>query len=144
MFRGFLPKANNASVEILLRNGENCMRSGFITRKLATAIVTTVVLVYFLAKTPSPKILFIPFLLCSISSMGKNLGLLLNKKKFALFFDRLFKVSFFLFWFGFLIFACYIMIRDHNYRMLPFTLPFWLAGFFFFKRKFFKKADKME
>lgn len=120
------------------------MRNVFITRKLITASIAAVLLIYFIGKTPSPKIIFIPFLLCSIASMGKNLGLLLNKKKFALFFDRLFKVSFFLFWFGFLVVACYIMIRDHNYRMLPFTLPFWFAGIFFAKRKFFKKTDNDE
>lgn len=111
------------------------MRNGLIVRKLLTAITAMVLLIYFMGKTTSPKIIFVPFLLCSIASIGKNLGLLFNKKKFALVFDTLFEACFFLFWFGFLATVCYIMIRDSNTRMLPFTVPFWLAGIYFAKRK---------
>lgn len=118
------------------------MRNSLIIRKLVTAIIVLILLVYFVSRTASSKIIFVPFLFCSIASIGKNFGLLLNKKRLALFCDRLFKGGFFLFWFGFLIVACYIMIRDSNYGMILYTVPFWLAGIFFAKRKFLNRTDK--
>lgn len=118
------------------------MRNTLIVRKLITAITVMILLVYFMGKTTSPIIIFIPFLFCSIASIGKNFGLLYNKKELALFFDKLFKASFFLFWFGFLFVACYIMIRDNNYRMIFYTVPFWLAGIFFIKRKLFGRKKR--
>ena len=118
------------------------MRSGVAVRKLMTAISVLVLLVYFMGKTTSPIIIFVPFLFCSIASIGKNIGLLFNKKKLALFSDKLFKVSFFLFWFGFLLVTCYIMIRDNNYRMIIYTVPFWLAGILFIKRKLLKRKER--
>ena len=118
------------------------MRNGLIIRKLITAITVLLLLLYFMSKTTSPIIIFVPFLFCSIASIGKNFGLLFNKKKLALFSDKLFKASFFLFWFGFLFVACYIMIRDNNCRMILYTVPFWLAGIFFVKRKLVNRKEK--
>ena len=112
------------------------MKSVLITRKLTKAVFALVILIYFLIRTTSPKIILAPFLICCIASIGKNLGLLSNKTKIAWFFDRLFKVVFFLSWFAFLIFACYIAVRDGNYKVIIFTLPFWFGGLFFVKRKF--------
>lgn len=118
------------------------MKSALITRKLIKASIALVILAYFVIRTTSPKIIFAPFLICCIASIGKNLGLLFNRKKIAWFFDRLFKVVFFLSWFAFLIVACYIAIRDGNYKVILFTLPFWLGGLFFAKRKFQSKKDR--
>ena len=119
------------------------MKSALITRKLTKAAIALVILVYFVIKTTSPKIIFTPFLICCIASIGKNLGLLFNQTKIAWFFDKLFKVVFFLSWFAFLIVACHIAVRDGNYKVILFTLPFWLGGLFFAKRKLLnKKADK--
>jgi len=118
-----------------------------LIRKLAAALLTLVLLVWLTAKTSGPKIIFVPFLFCSVASVGKNAALLLSKNGNAQFFERaawicgkVFKIGFFLFWFGFLIVGDYILIRDRNYGMLLFTLPFWLAGFFFMKK--FSDKDK--
>ena len=116
------------------------MKTALIGRKLIKAIIASVILVYFMIQTNSPKIIFVPFLICGIASIGKNFGLLLNKKVFALFCDKLFKVVFFLSWFVFLIIACYIAVSDGNYKVIFFTLPFWLGGLFFAKRKLLKKS----
>jgi len=112
------------------------MRNTLIIRKLITAVAVLGLLVYFMCRTPSARIIFIPFLFCSIASIGKHLSLLFDKKRAALFFDRLFKGGFFLFWFGFLLAAGYIAVRDRHYGMLLYSVPFWLAGIFFLKRKF--------
>ena len=120
------------------------MINALIGRKLVKAIIAVIILVYFMARTTGPKIIFVPFLFCAFAGIGKNIGLLFNKKRLALFFDRVFKVSFFLLWFGFLAVVCYFMMRDGNYRMLPFTLPFWLVGIFFVNRKFTKQDRNRE
>lgn len=118
------------------------MKRVFIVRKLIIALIALAILLYFVFKTTSPKIIFAPFLICSIASAGKNLSMLFNKLKIALFFDILFKITFFLSWFIFLAVVCYIAVRDANYKIIFFTLPFWLGGLFFVKRKFFNKKDK--
>ena len=73
------------------------------------------------------------------ASIGKNLALLFGQTKIALFFDRVFKVVFFLSWFAFLAVACCVAVRDGNNKVLLFTLPLWLGGLFFLKRKLLPK-----
>ena len=50
---------------------------------------------------------------------------------------KLFDILFFIFWFGFLIVADYVCLRDQNYGMLVYTLLFWIAGFLFAKKRLF-------
>ncbi len=118
------------------------MKNVFAVRKLLVAVMGFVLILYFLCKTTSHKIIFVPFLFCSFTSAGKYLGVILNKIRAAEIFDKLFKVSFFVFWFGFLIFAAFISIRDKNYSMLIFTLPFFAAGIYFVVKKFRKKVKE--
>ncbi len=51
------------------------------------------------------------------------------------FLRKLFTVAFLLYWFGFLIVAVFVCIRDKDYGMLLFTLPFWLAGIYVIKKR---------
>ena len=118
------------------------MKSALITRKLIKAVIALIILIYFVIKTTSPKIIFVPFMVCCIASIGKNLGLLFDKKICALFLDKLFKIVFFLSWFGFLIVVAYMALRDGNYKMILFTLPFWIGGLFFVKGKLLNKKDR--
>ena len=90
--------------------------------------------------TASPRVLFVPFLLCCAASIGKNLGLLFNRARLALFFDQAFKITFFLSWFGFLIAACGFAVKGENYKVLFLILPLWLGGLFFLTRKLRRKA----
>lgn len=57
-------------------------------------------------------------------------------------FYKLYTIIFFLFWFGFLIFAAYICIRDENYGMLLYSGLFWIAGIVFAKKKLFNSNQK--
>lgn len=120
------------------------MKNTIYTRKLITSIIATILLIYFMLKTTSPKIIFVPFLICSIAMAAKSISLLLGKQKIATIFDYVFKAGFFLFWFGFLIGASYIALRDNNLQMLIFSLPFWFIGLFFLKNKFLKTKPKKE
>ncbi len=93
-------------------------------------------------KTTSPKIIFVPFLICSIAMIGKSIGLILDKRKCATVFDKIFKGGFLLFWFGFLFVACYISIKEKSYSLTVFSLPFWLVGSYFLKNKFLNMEPK--
>lgn len=57
-------------------------------------------------------------------------------------FHKIFIIIFFLFWFGFLIFAAYICLRDENYGMLLYSGLFWIVGIIFAKKKLFDKKTK--
>ena len=111
------------------------MKNTFFICKLISAIFITITLIYFMLKTPSPKIIFLPFLICSISMAGKLIGLIMNKRTCVVIFDILFKIGFFSFWFGGLIFALYLCLSERNYRLILFTIPFWLVGIYVIKNK---------
>ena len=114
------------------------MKQGFYTARLISVVFITIMLLYFMINTPSLKIIFIPFLICSIAMAVKYAALILHMPHFAKLCDKLFAAGFFLFWFGFLAVAGYISIRDNQLNMLLFSIPFWLAGFFFAKKRLFK------
>lgn len=118
------------------------MKQSIFLKKIISSIFITATLLYFMANTPSPKIIFVPFLICSLSMAGQNIALLLNKEKIAIAFHKLFAAGFFLFWFGFLAIAAYLCIRDKNYSLLVFSIPFWVVGVCFAKNRLFRGKPK--
>lgn len=107
------------------------------------------------------RMVIIPFLICALSILigavillletinevktpqeNKNNSEYKNKKmlyhNFSNFFSKLYIIGFLLFWFGFLIVGCYIIIREQSYSMLLFSIPFWIAGIFIVYKKFKK------
>lgn len=117
------------------------MKNSDFISKLISSVIITVILIYFMIKTTDMRIVFIPFLICSISMTLKNVGLIFEKESMIAFFDKLFKIGFFLFWFGFLVAADYICIRDKKYDLFIFSLLFWFAGIYFIKKKLFDKGE---
>lgn len=118
------------------------MKKSLAMRKLITSILVTVTLLYFMAKSQSPKIIFIPFLICGLSMAGKSIGQILDKKKLELIFGKIFVFGFLLFFIGFLAFAGYTSIRDKNYSLLVFLIPFCIVGIFLIKNKLLNKKQK--
>lgn len=118
------------------------MKKNIYTSKLISSVFITMILFYFMVKTTSPKVIFIPFLLSGVSMVGKNVALILDKKKYAIIFAKLFIVGFLIFWFGFLTVAGYRSVRDKNYSMLIFALPFWLVGIYLVKKKLLNTESK--
>lgn len=118
------------------------MKKSLATRNLMSSIMVTMALLYFMVKSPSPKIIFVSFLICGISMAGKSIAQILNKKKLELIFGKLFILGFLLFFIGFLVVAGYISIRDKNYSLLMFSIPFWLVGIFLIKNKLLNKKQK--
>lgn len=104
------------------------MKNAFYAINLISSILVTAILLYFIANTSSPKIIFVPFLICSLSMAGLNGAKILNNQKHATLFQKLFIKGFLLFWFGFLIVAVFIIIRDKQFSTIIFLLPFWLVG----------------
>ena len=95
-------------------------------------------------KSPSPKIIFIPFLICSLSMVGKSIARIMNKEKMEFIFGKMFTLGFLLFFIGFLIFAGYVSIRDKNYSLLIFSIPFWLIGIFLIRKRFLNKNGEKD
>lgn len=119
------------------------MRKTLAVRNLIASLFVTGIVLYLMAKTPSPKIIFVPFLICGLSLAGKSFGQFMVREKWVTVFHKLFILGFLLFWFGFLAAAAFISIRDKRYGMLMFTLPFWVVGFFLVKNKLLgKKSSK--
>lgn len=118
------------------------MRKSIYTSKLISAIFVTILLTRSMIITPSPKIIFVPFLICSISMTMEQIGLILNKRKLAMIFHKFFIIGFFLFWFGVLIVGAYVCLREKNYGLLLFTIPFWLIGIYIIKRKLLNMKPK--
>ena len=110
-------------------------------RKLVSSIIATILLIYFMIKTPSPKKIFVPFLICGISMIGKSISLMIEKKKYATIFDKSFIISFLLFWFGFIIMWCYTSFKQGNPIQTIFTIPFLIAGIYIIKKKLLKPKE---
>ena len=110
-------------------------------RKLVTSVFATILLIYFMIKTTSPNIIFVPFLICGISMIGKCVCLLMDKKKYATIFNKVFIISFLLFWFGFIIMWCYTSFKQGNPLQTIFTLQFWISGIYIAKKKLLKPKE---
>lgn len=112
------------------------MRKNNFKSQLLTSVIVTILLIYFMTKATSTKLIFAPFLICSISMIGNQVVLLLGKSKLSEFFSKIFAISFFLFWFGFLVVAAYICLRDKQYGLLLYSTIFWIVGIVFAKNRF--------
>ena len=111
---------------------------------LVVSVGTTTILLYVMAKTTSPKVILLPFLICALAMAGKSISQLLGKDKWAAVFHKLFVGAFLLFLFGFLAVAGYITIRDKNYSILLLIVPFFLIGVFLLKRKLLGRKSEKE
>lgn len=123
--------------------GINYMNNkSFFISKLIYSILIAVVLIYLCLKTPSNKIIFIPFLICSFAQILKYIFLILEKTKYIQVINKIFVVGFLLFWFGFLVYSIYYSLLKKEYSLLLFSIPFWLVGILILKKLI--KDDKSE
>lgn len=118
------------------------MKKSLVVRRLISSIMTTLLLLHFMEKALSPKIIFIPFLISGVSMVGKSIAQMLDHKKLEFIFGKIFVFGFLLFFIGFLAFAGYISIRDKNYSLLVFMIPFYIAGIFLIKNRLLHKKHE--
>lgn len=115
-------------------------RNVLIGRIIRSTIIVLVLFLIFFHNSGIAKIMIIPFITCGLFSLGKNVCFLINKKKYANIFRKLFAKSFLAFWFCFLILWSYLVIKENNYWTLLITIPFWIAGIYII-RKFFLEIE---
>lgn len=104
------------------------MKQRVLLKKVIASVFCIAALIYFMLNTTSPKIIFVPFLICAVAMAGQCVALLLHHERLAGWFHMAFGGGFFLFWFGFLTAAACLCIRDKSFGMLAFSIPFWLVG----------------
>lgn len=108
-------------------------------KTIIKSVITFIFLLYIINKDQDviSIIIMIPFLLCSFFSMGKEICLIIGKKKFAILFTQLFVISFLIFWFGLLLFGTLSLIKGNDYFSVVFTVPFWIAGIYMIRHFLF-------
>ena len=115
-------------------------QSGFILDILYSLFFTGSMIYVFSKQTSDFKIIIIPFIICGIADLGKSIFSAADKLQYAKIFEKIYGISFLLFWFGFLIAEAIFSSRDKNYSMLLFSIPFWIAGIVAFNKFFLGKS----
>ena len=107
------------------------MNLGFI-KKTIMAFAVSIFLGYIIIKTKDllTRIVVIPFLIFGISLFIKNICLIFNKNKIAKIFSKINVISFFIYYFGFLIYWDYVAITNKDYILVAFSLLAWAGGIF--------------
>lgn len=118
------------------------MKKVLITIQIIKNIFITILLFYFYINTSNGKIILLPFLICSVAILLRNISLLFNKFKYIDLFNKIYTLSFLLFWFYSLILWCYTSIINKKYNLLIFSIPFWLVSIFIIKKILLNKYDK--
>ena len=116
-------------------------------KKTIMAFVVSIFLGYILIKTKDllTKIVVIPFLIFGISLFIKNICLIFNKNKIAKIFSKINVISFFIYYFGFLIYWDYVAITNKDYILVAFSLLVWTGGIFVLYRRYLRlrNTDKI-
>ena len=116
-------------------------------KKTIMAFVVSIFLGYILIKTKDllTKIVVIPFLIFGISLFIKNICLIFNKNKIAKIFSKINVISFFIYYFGFLIYWDYVAITNKDYILVAFSLLVWAGGIFVLYRRYLRlrNTDKI-
>ena len=111
-------------------------------RKIITAIIAIYILAWATLKNRLfIKIVISPFLICAIAVLIENIFILLNKEKIANIFKTIYRISFFVYFFGFLAYAKYYSIANKSYSLFIPILIFLFFGINFFKGAFFRKDN---
>lgn len=70
----------------------------FISKIIKSSIIVLILFSVLSHNSGAVKIMTIPFIVCGLSSVGKNVCLFMDKKKYANIFSKLFLVSFLVFY----------------------------------------------
>ena len=114
-------------------------------KKTIMAFAVSIFLGYIIIKTKDllTRIVVIPFLIFGISLFIKNICLIFNKNKIAKIFSKINVISFFIYYFGFLIYWDYVAITNKDY--IAFSLLAWAGGIFALYRRYLRlrNTDKI-
>ncbi len=112
-------------------------------RKTTISLMVSTFLCYILITTKdlSTRIIIIPFLIFGISFFIKNICLIFKKNKIAKIFSVINLISFFIYYFGFLIYWDYTAILNKDYILVVFSLLAWAGGIFVAYKKYLRFKD---
>ena len=110
-----------------------------IERLIVGILVVVILLIAFIQNEGKPRLMVLPFLICSIANFFEMLFYYLKKDKIAVFFNYIFKISFLIFIVGFLGFFIYYSIVNQEYLFLVMILIFIVITYLMLKDKFFKR-----
>ena len=123
------------------------MNIGFV-KKTIMALIVSIFLGYILITTKDllTRIVVIPFLMFGISLFIKNICLMFKKNKIAKTFSEINVISFFIYYFGFLICWDYVAITNNDYMSIIYSLLAWFGGIFVAYRRYLRlrNVDKTE
>lgn len=116
-------------------------------KKTIMAFVVSIFLGFILIKTKDllTRIVVIPFLIFGISLFIKNICLIFKKNEIAKIFSKINVISFFIYYFGFLIYWDYVAITNKDYILIAFSLLAWVGGIFVLYRRYLRlrNTDKI-
>lgn len=119
------------------------MKKVYAIRQIAVSFTALVFLTWaFFQNGWLARIIITPFLICSFAIMMEKIFLLLNKTKLSNIFKYIFRISFFVYVFGFLSYMVYYAMVNKSYSILILVAIFLVFVIHFFKKSFFHKDDK--
>lgn len=114
------------------------MKKLYIIRNIILSFGALIILIWaFFQNTLFGKIIITPFLVCSFAMLFENIFLLLNRIKISNVFKSIFRISFFVYIFGFLSYMVYYAITNRSYSILIIVIIFLLFAIYFIKKSFF-------
>ncbi len=115
------------------------MKLIYVIRQIIVSIIAFSILIWaFFQNQWIGKLIISPFLICSIAIFFENLFLLFHKEKISNVFKYIFRISFFVYVFGLLLYAIYYAIVKKSYSFLIIIGIFMIGVIRFFKMAFFK------
>jgi len=115
------------------------MNIGFV-KKTIIALIVSIFLGYILITTKDllTRIVVIPFLMFGITLFIRNICLIFKKNKIAKTFSIINVISFFIYYFGFLVYWDYVAIINKDYMSIIFSLLAWFGGIFVAYRRYLR------
>lgn len=114
-----------------------------IIRKIIISLIAMAILTLaFFQNDLWAKVIILPFLFCSITFFGENVALIFNKEKISNVFKYIFRISFFVYTFGFLSYMIYYSITNKSYSVLIVVAVFLPFTIHFLKKSIFSKNKK--
>ena len=119
------------------------MKKIYAIRQIIVAFTALVFLSWaFFQNEWLARIIITPFIICSFAIIMERIFLLFNKMKLSNVFKYIFRISFFVYVFGFLSYTIYYAMLHNSYSILIVVAIFIPFTIYFFKKSFFHKDDK--
>ena len=115
-------------------------------KQIITTLIAAIYLIHVLIITKSTltRMIIIPFLIFAVSLFIKNVCLMFNKNKIAKIFSKIYTITFFIYYFGFLTYWDYLAITRKEYTLVAFSLIAWTGGIFVIYRRYLELKNKIK